>query len=325
MNKHATDKSATWQICAALSACGLTALLWSNHCAAEGRGRDCSAVYDAAREEERGGHLRDAAQLYQNCALDSCTSPVRQSCQAKLFRLELDVPSVVPLAKAADGQPLVNAEVSVDGAVLTSRLDGRAYPLDPGLHEFVWSADGKTFGSTRLVVAQGQRNLELWMSVPAPVATQPIAAAPVEPISAPAVMAVGETSAAQLEPEIVPTPHRASSGHAKSVSITPYVLGGTALLGAGAYALLSTWARNDNQQLANCSPNCPRDSISHIRNLYIAADISLGVAAAAAVGSIATFMLSGSSSKEEQAPKRSYTLSVQPGRSGALATFRGTL
>jgi hypothetical protein len=307
-------------------------MLWSNRCAADDGGRDCSAVYDAAREEEQAGHLRDSAQLYQNCALDSCSSPVRQSCQAKLFRLEMDMPSVVPLAKNAAGEPLLDAQVSLDGTLLTSRLDGRAYPLDPGLHEFVWSADGKAFGSTRLVVAQGQRNRELWMSVPTLSEPQPAAAAAVKPISSPATgpaalsVSQPKPELARLESVVLPAPRAATAvTHTKSASLAPYILGGTALLGAGAYALLSTWARNDNQQLANCSPNCPRDSVSHVRNLYIAADISLGVAAAAAVGSVATFVLSGSGSEDKPTEKRSYTLSVQPGRSGALATLRGSL
>lgn len=324
MNKQASERASTWQICVALSACGLSSLLWSNQCAAEDGGRDCSAVYDAAHDQEQAGHLRDAAQLYQNCALDSCTNPVRQTCQAKLFRLELDVPSVVPLAKDASGEPLLDAEVSVDGSVLTSHLDGRAYPLDPGLHEFVWRADGQVFGSTRVVVAQGQRNRELTMSVPIAAAPQPSAAASIVVPEAAPLAAAAAPEPVRSAPEILPSPRTAAASQ-KKVSLTPYLLGGTALLGAGAYALLSTWARNDNQQLANCTPNCSKDSISHIRNLYIAADVSLGVAAAAAVGSVATFVLSGSESKDDAAPKRSYSLSIQPGRSGALATFRGSL
>lgn len=303
-------------------ACGLLGLLWSNVCAAEGRDRDCSAVYDAAFEQEHAGHLREAQSIYQNCAIDSCSDPVRQSCEAKLFRLELDVPSVVPLAKNAAGEPLVDALVTMDGAELTSHLDGRAITVDPGLHEFVWSSRGSVIGSERVVIAQGQRNRELMMAMapahePEPIVSQPTAADEAETAAA-----VNPATVARA----LPAPRAAAEvPHHGSVSLTPYVLGGTALLGAGAYALLSSWARGDNAALGRCSPNCSQGSVSHVRTLYIAADISLGVAAAAAIGSIATFTLGGTSSEHEPAPKHSFALSVQPERAGALATVRGSL
>lgn len=315
---HTIVLRGTWQRGAAGVACGLLGLLWSNACAAEDRDRDCSAVYDAAFEQEHAGHLRDAQSIYQNCAIDSCSNPVRQSCEAKLFRLELDVPSVVPLAKDAAGEPLVDARVTMDGAELSSHLDGRAFSVDPGLHQFVWSSGGSVIGSERVVIAQGQRNRELMMAMtPAPVAPQPMAANEAETLVKPA-------SVARHQAEL-PVPRAATAANHGSVSLTPYVLGGTALLGAGAYALLSSWARGDNAALGRCSPNCAQASVSHVRTLYLAADISLGVAAAAAIGSIATFTLGGTSSEHEPAPKRSFALSVQPERDGALATVRGSL
>jgi hypothetical protein len=323
MGEHVSNTFVThsgWRRFAALAACGLLGLLWSDLCAAEERDRDCSAVYDAGLEQEQAGHLREAQSIYQNCAIDSCSDPVRHTCEAKALRLELDAPSVVPLAKDANGEPLVDAVVTLDGAELTSHLDGRALSVDPGLHEFVWSAGGTTIGSLRVVIAQGERNRELMMAVvPAttrePIAPQPSAAEPAAPV------------APRVAPKAaLPAPRAATAATPeRSISLTPYVLGGTALLGAGAYALLSSWARGDNAALGRCSPNCSQDSVSHVRALYIAADISLGVAAAAAIGSIASFTLFGASSEHEPAPRRSFALSVQPERTGALATVRGTL
>jgi hypothetical protein len=310
----------TWRRGAALSACGLLGLLWSSVCAAEAHDSDCSAVYDAAALQEQAGHLREAQSIYENCAIDCCRNPVRQTCEAKSMRLELDVPSVVPLAKDAAGEPLVDALVKMDGAELTSHLDGRAISVDPGLHEFVWSSGGEVIGSTRVVIAQGQRNRELMMAIVPALTREPIAPQP--------TAAEAELPAAPVaqHAETVRAPRAATAATPqRSISLTPYVLGGTALLGAGAYALLSSWARGDNAALGRCSPNCSQASVSHVRTLYIAADISLGIAAAAAIGSIATFTLSGASSEHEPAPKRSFALSVQPERSGALATVRGTL
>ncbi|HTU58625.1 MAG TPA: hypothetical protein VMF89_09325 [Polyangiales bacterium] len=278
---------------------------FSGHAAAQEGQNDCSVVYDEGRDAEREGDLHAALELYQSCAQESCANPVRRSCEARALRLELDAPSIVPLANTADGQPLVDADVTMDGKLLTSRLDGLAIAVEPGLHDFVFSKHGEVFGQVRLVIAQGQRNREIWM-----------------------------TEQASEQPQRMPTvvlrrePILAAPRAATSVSevdhggpgATPYLLGGAALLGGGAYALLSTWARSDNEQLSRCAPNCSKDSVEHIRRLYLAADVSLGVGIAAAVGSIASFLLAPSSSDDKPV-----ALSVQPQRTGALATFRGTL
>lgn len=307
-----------------LGVCSLIAALGGVTKAHAAGGIDCSAVYDAGLEQERAGHLREATEIFQSCAADSCRSPGRQQCEAKLIRLELDAPSVVPLAKDSTGASLLNVEVTMDGVSLTSRLDGRAYRVDPGLHEFVFSADGERLSSQELVIVQGQRNREIWLELPA----EPAAVAEVE---APATTVASEKTPdlnvprthteTALAPRVAISAHDVPESH---TSLTPYFLAGGALLGAGAYIVLSSWARSDNTKLGQCSPNCSPDAVSHIRTLYTAADISLGVAAVAAVTSATLFIFTGSSSHSERSD-RGYALSVQPERNGALATVRGSL
>jgi hypothetical protein len=309
-----------------LGVCTAVTLLWNGAqtCKADDRGGDCSAVYDAAIEQEQGGYLRDAIEMFRNCAVDSCSNPGRQTCQAKLFRLELDAPSVVPLVKDEAGAPLVDVTVKMDGVALATRLDGRAFTIDPGLHDFVFSTEEETIGSTRVVIVQGERNRAIWMT-----RSQPVAAV------VPTATVVEDVATARELPAPAPTTSvsprvtaalREQPNHSRSL-LAPYLLGGTALAGAAAYVVLSSWARADNQQLSRCAPSCQPQSVSHIRTLYLAADVSLGVAAAAALSSAALFIFSGSSSSstdKRPAPQRSYALSVQPERAGALATLRGS-
>jgi hypothetical protein len=312
-----------------VSACAFAGLLLGGlgMCKAEGGKSDCWAVYEAALDQEQAGHLRDATVIFRNCAADSCSNPVRQSCQAKLFRLELDAPSVVPLVKDQAGAPVVDAEVTMDGIVFASRLDGRSLTIDPGVHEFGFSVAGRSIGSQRLVIVQGQRNREIWMSLPSTeLETAPLvdtAAAPLRAAAA-TVDASPRTVEVAVAPRVDVIEYKQPS---RGGSIMPYVLGGTALAGLGAYLMMSNWARGDNQQLAHCSPNCPADSVTHIRTLYLAADISLGAAAVAALGSAAWFVFSGSSSRsnDKAALGRGFALTVQPAHRGALATFKGTL
>jgi hypothetical protein len=305
----------------AVSACSLLGLAWSTRAFAEEGTRDCSAVYGAGREAEASGDLHTASEFYQSCGVASCGNPVRHICEAMALRLALDAPSVIPLAKDAAGEPLVEAQVTMDGKLLSARLDGHAVSVEPGLHEFVFSTGSEELGRTRVVIAQGQRNRELWMSVPASEPQQPRAS------KAQPSLHIAQARSQETSVSATSAASAASAVDHSHFTIAPYLLGGTALLAGGAYALLSSWARKDNEKLTRCSPSCPSESVQHIRNLYLAADISLGVGIAAAVGSVASILLSSSGSDDKPAPQsnRTYAVSVQPQRNGALATFRGSL
>ena len=89
--------------------------------------------------------------------------------------------------------------------------------------------------------------------------------------------------------------------------------------------MLVYWGRKDNDLLARCAPNCPQESVDHIRKLYLASDISLGVGIAA-LGAAATWMILGSSSgsQEERANKPRYVVDVRPTPAGAFASVAGT-
>jgi hypothetical protein len=111
-----------------------------------------------------------------------------------------------------------------------------------------------------------------------------------------------------------PAPERTTRTSGRSTA--PYWLGGVGLLGAGAYGMLVYWARTDNMALGKCSPNCPQDSVDHIRRLYLAADVSLGVSVAA-FGAATWLLVTGASKKP---PERSaYAIDVVPTRAGAYA------
>jgi hypothetical protein len=75
------------------------------------------------------------------CAKATCGGLLKQQCTNLYMQLESDIPSVVPLVTDDAGAPRVDVQVTMDGEVLTSRLDGRSLRVDPGLHEFSFSAD----------------------------------------------------------------------------------------------------------------------------------------------------------------------------------------
>jgi hypothetical protein len=102
----------------------------------------------------------------------------------------------------------------------------------------------------------------------------------------------------------------------------PYLLGTLGIAGLGGAGLLTYWGRKDNAELAQCAPNCSQESVDHIKKLYLAADVSLGVGAAALATSVIWFIASPSS-KEKPASQTTYRFDVQPTPAGGFAAVSG--
>jgi hypothetical protein len=311
--------------------------------------RACETVFKTAGQLEQSGHLRQAKDLLLSCAKSSCGSVLRQRCSVRYAQLESDIPSVVPLVTTETGEPRVDVQVTVDGEPLTPHLDGRALPVDPGLHEFSFTADGAVISTQKVMIVQGQRNRPITVSL-----------RPVDPHAkalGPAVAAGGVDAKASLDkpaaeragvekperetppleraarektsdtaPESSPAESPpAESPRASGPGALPYVIGAAGLAGVGGYGLFVSWGRKDNAALAQCAPSCPPESVNHIRKLYLAADVSLGVGIAA-LGAAATWLIVGgaASPKEERARRPHYVVDLHPTPSGAFASVSGS-
>jgi hypothetical protein len=316
--------------------------------------RACKEAFKTAQQLEQSAHLRQARDSLQWCAKANCSAFVRQECTRRYAQLGSDIPSVVPIVTDAAGVPRVDVQVTMDGEVLTSRLDGRALPVDPGLHEFSFSIDGGVIATQKVMIVQGQRNQPISVvlrSTDKRGQKRPIAASVTLPARLDAKTAVLEKPALDsTEPEKA-TPEKAAAERAPagrsektadnaapdgSFDDTPteakpksgpptlaYLLGGVGLAGVGAGTLLVYWGRNDNQQLvAQCKPDCSPASVNHVRKTYLAADIALG-AGIAALG-VSTILFATSGSKETPPSHSAYAIQVNPTPSGAFATVSGS-
>jgi hypothetical protein len=216
---------------------------------------------------------------------------------------------------AAASAPFV--EVRIDGEMLTSNLDGTAIIVDPGHHEFSFAKDGVVFATRNLAIEKGRRNQLVEVSFPterhksvalAPTpAVEERAAAPKPKVqsvrstqsmpTAQITDAVEESGPVDEEP--APRVVRKEKPRRASIETDPktgapwsaYALAGVGLLGVGGYGVFVLKARADNDGLAAlCKPDCLPTSVHHVRNLYLAADISLGIGVAALLGSTYLFL-----------------------------------
>ncbi len=316
-----------------IGASAVTIVLCAATGSAKPRGGDpCMIAFKGGQRAERIGKLREARDLFVTCAAAMCGS-LGKECAEEASELDSEIPTIVAVASDESGKPLVDVQVKVDGVPLTSRLDGLSVSVDPGVHEFSFSTDKGTFVSERIMIAQGQRNRAITVSLRTPARaapTQVAALTPEPPKSEP-------KTEAEPEPKTAPAPPAPDAAPADKVAADsappreghkglffPITLGALGLLAAGAGTLLNVWANGDNSALSQCNPNCSQSSLSHIRTLYTISDASFGVGAAAVVGAIWILLPSHSSETKPSGQEASSpALDVEPTRSGAYASVNG--
>ncbi len=332
-------------------ACAATVFLFAPPAMSEplkARDRVCAAAYDSVRQSEGVGHLLQAKEQLLKCANSACSGWIRQQCSARYIQLEEDTPTVVPLATDELGIVRVDVQVTVDGEPLTSHLDGRALPVDPGLHEFSFTADGVAT-KTKVMIVQGARNRPVAVTLSeqkgvavrgssdSVAAKQAPSIAGADKRSQPAEPpAIAAKHSLLSEPPVAPTPvHEAgvtddatadvprASKPKSGPGAAPYIIGSVGLAGVGAFGLLTYWGRLDNQKLGQCAPYCSAVSVDHIRKLYLAADVSLGVGIAGLGVATTMLLMTGGSAKKERAPS-TLALDVAPTPSGGFATVSGS-
>ena len=329
--------------------CAAAALL----CASTGEGADksdkgkrlaqpnqCEATWRDAQERSDAGRLRQARDLFLECARPSCGSVFVKQCVTKLTQLEADIPTIVPLATDEAGSPVVNVQVKADGEVVALKLDGRALAMDPGLHELSFSTwEHGVFATEKVMIVEGQRNRPIAVSFRKPDAARAgaIAAAPGAVSSSAPDKSAPEKGASDANASVRPasdvapaaplaTSHEASGGvlpARRGRSAFPFLLGGVGLASVGAGALMTYWGNKDNTALKSCSPNCASSDVAHIHELYLASDITFA-AGAAALGLAGVLLLTGHSSSDGGPARTTTGLAVQPTPSGAFASWTGT-
>src|ERR1019366_6867964 len=168
---------------ASIAACGAALLLFTRAADAGNdkgikKSDECATAYERATDRQAAGALREARDLLLGCARPVCEVGLREQCTNLYSQLDSDIPSVVPVVTDGAGATLVDVQVTMDGEVLASRIGGQALPVDPGLHEFSFSANGAVFATQKLMILQGQRDRRILVSSPATVPPEAAMATP---------------------------------------------------------------------------------------------------------------------------------------------------
>jgi hypothetical protein len=219
-----------------------------------------------------GGRLLSAREQLLVCAQPECPKLISRECTGWLSEVEDALSSVVFAVVDAQGRDVVDVRIYSDGSLLAHRAEGRAQPLDPGLHEFRFEADGYEPLHMTLPIRQSERNRIVRVQL----------ASPPEP-----------TRRLELRPS---TPNPVQSG--RRVPLASYVLGSVALAGFGAFAYFAIDGKHEyDEAKASCAPLCSERDVAAGRRAYVLADVGLGVGVAATAAAVVLFLTSGDRSE----------------------------
>ncbi|XYH98518.1 hypothetical protein ACMHYB_01780 [Sorangium sp. So ce1128] len=242
---------------------------------------DAEACFTASEEGQRlrdEGRLREARARFISCGSAACPALVRSDCAGWLSDVTARVPTLILSAADEQGQDVADVQVTVDGAPLTARLDGKAVEVDPGEHVLRFERAGSAPVALQLVVREGEKLRRVSTRLVRSAAPGGSAGAPGGGAGAPG----GGAGA--------PREERAS--RSVSALLLPIALGGVAAAGGVAYAALGLSARADADRLrTTCAPRCAEADVDAVRAKIVGANIAFGVGVAALGGAVAALLL----------------------------------
>lgn len=242
-------------------ACGLFALQCGHVRIAAAQAGECLAAHAQGQRLRIEGALVAARGQLLRCAQSDCPALVSGECTTWLAEVDAAVSTVVFAVTDPRGNDLVDVRVRSDDVAISERTDGRALPIDPGVHRFEFEAGGYQAHAITLAVRQSERNRIVRVQLE-----------PITPAPTPMVAGGARPMAPQSNADIAPA---------------TYALGGVALAGllTFGYFALDGAARYDEAE-RSCAPSCTRQQVAAGKRAYVIADIGLGVGLAGAAAAV---------------------------------------
>lgn len=128
---------------------------WSGVAAADDK-TACVTSYSSAQDLRVAGNLVDAERQLRLCAGATCPTFITRECTKWLDEVSSSIPTIV-VSATDGGHDVTEVSVTVDGAPVIERLDGRAVAMNPGLHVFVYWY-GKAAVTEQVLVRMGEKN-----------------------------------------------------------------------------------------------------------------------------------------------------------------------
>lgn len=139
---------------------------------------DCIEASDASIQASIAHKLRAARAHFLVCAASSCPADIRKECIRRVDETNAAIPTIIFEAKDESGADVSAVRVTMDGELITDRLEGTAVPIDPGSHTFVFETAGKPALTKRFVIRESQKDrneVVVFAPAPTPAPSVPVA------------------------------------------------------------------------------------------------------------------------------------------------------
>jgi hypothetical protein len=267
----------------------------------------CVKASELAQSFRADGKYRLSREQLIVCSREACPGVVRKDCAQWLGEVEGSMPTIVISAKDATGD-LAAVKVTVDGTLLTEKLDGKPVLMDPGEHIFKFEVPNAPPKEDRVVIRAGEKNRNIEVTFDA----------------APAIGGGAVTPPAPNASE--PPATSSSSG----VPAAAYVFGGIGVASFAVGAVLGITGKSDvNNLRSTCAPNCTDSQVTSDKTKLALADTLMGVGIVS-VGVAAYFFFTRHSSEPTPAAalpasaRYIPTFDVKSVPGGGMATLGGS-
>jgi hypothetical protein len=270
-----------------------------------------------ASEEGQGqrdeGKYRAARKSFSECTRDGCPAVVVKFCAGWLQQMDDAMPSIVLGARDEKGRDLADVTVTLDGAQIASRLDGRPIDVDPGEHVLRFEREHASPVEQKLILRAGEKARVVTVALPADAADE----------------APGSDVAQQApEPEPLMSTRHVTAG--------ALLLGAAGAAGTGVYFLLAS--NRDSGNAAAMRSGLPADACAgvasascqsladtvHAQHGEATAATALFVGAGVlAVGSVVSWLLVPSAAPAQPPEQTSAWIAPVPLPGGALLSISG--
>ena len=229
----------------------------------------CVASFDRGQKAQSDRALRRALADLIVCAQESCPTVLRADCAGVLAEVRSALPTIVFAADDGNGRELTDVQVHAGPELLTSKLDGRAIPVDPGAIELRFESPGQPTVVTTWMVREGEKSRVIRVSLGKPTTPEPA------------------TEGAGGPRRTTPTPPRSTLGWVLPGSLVAVGLAG---LGVALGERLSFDGHVDDLR-GSCAPDCTQAQRSDLSSTLVASNVSLGVGLGALALGVVTWFL----------------------------------
>ncbi|MBK6513372.1 MAG: hypothetical protein IPG04_04420 [Polyangiaceae bacterium] len=243
----------------------------------------CVASYEQGQKLRAEGKLSAARSEFAVCAESTCPDLTKTDCATWLTEVDASLPTVTFFVTDPSGKDVSDVKVTVDGAVVAERLDGKSVALDPGPRKLRFERAGELAIDVEVVVREGEKNRRIEARFGAA------------------------------------TTQERPSGVA-AVSPAAWALGASGLVGVAIFGVLGGVALQEKSDAdESCAPDCTDDVVDSIRTKLIAADVALSVGLAALGAGVAIGIATGLSGGDAKKPDAALFLAPSP--SGVFGGF----